>query len=158
MQVNISSSIFLNHLDVSTGLTNSSCYPNDSVYYLFNPPIIVVSLLIFEFLMYPFLKGYFFSTLKRIGAGVFLTLASLSSFLVMVLFGEYASGGKVCIFNGINESSFQLPVSSWVLLLPIALSTVAEMLGIIGGVIHYSVHIQGFTTVHKILSIQASCF
>ena len=127
---------FVKHLDKTSILFDGSCLPPQFSYLVFNPPVIVLSIPIFEFLIYPLIsrRGLFPRTLRRIGAAICVTLIALSIFLVLDVVGHSRNEQTVCMFLSEPDSSLtRLKLSGWVVMVPIVLATIAEMMGNIGG-------------------------
>ena len=127
---------FVEHLDKTSILFDGSCLPPQFSYWVFNPPFIVLSIPIFEFLIYPLLsrRGLFPRTLRRIGAAICFTLVALFVFLVIDVVGHTNNEKAVCMFLYESDSSLpKVKLSGWVVMVPIVLATIAEMMGNIGG-------------------------
>jgi len=123
---------FLNHTATLTVLEGfTSCLLR--LRYVFSYTLIVVSVPVYHFLVYPLLYKYSPSMLKRTGIGLLITFTSLLSYLVMDVVGHAESPGVGCMFNDtINlTSSTHLQISSAWVLIPQLLIGVGDMLAFV---------------------------
>ena len=153
-QVRFSVQYFINDLDESSSLfKDGDCLSTSLLYWLFNPPFIVIAIPLFEWFIYPLFtkRNCFPSTLKRIGVAICVSLAAAAVFLVLDIVGHDIpvtnnssvainnnssnSSGPICMFLTTADHGHKngLQLSGWLLLLPIILDGIAEMIGNIGG-------------------------
>ena len=146
-QVRFSVQYFVNHLDESSSLFgDNDCFSTKFLYWVFNPPFIVIAIPLFEWLIYPLFarRNCFPSTLKRIGAAICVSLAATAIFFILDIVGHHGiivvinsndTELPLCMFLTTADDGHEngLQVSGWLLLLPIILNSIAEMIGNIGG-------------------------
>ena len=89
-----------------------------------------LSVPIFEFLIYPFVRNYVPRTMVRIGVGMAISLVGLSSLLAIDAVGHSATGPQdVCMFYSSSWSSDNtIPVNFYVLVPVLFVMAVGEML------------------------------
>ena len=102
---------------------------------------ILISIPIYEFLIYPFIRKYVPTTLKRIGIGIFIGALGNIIFVAVDIQGHLHShtyDGNMtseieCFL--VNASSANINVSSYIIIVPYTLTAVAQMLVFISGML-----------------------
>lgn len=128
-------------MNITNGLFHSKCLTSDSVYWLLNPPIISLSIPLYEFILYRPLNKYIPRTLRRIGIAIAIILSAICIILILEVVGiEISSHTRnVCTYVSNSSSDIKttqvLYMSLWWVMIPVILCTVAEMLGEIGGML-----------------------
>ena len=105
-------------------LAVKECPISGTSWWAINVVIIVVLIPLLNQCLYPYLREYTPSMLKRIGIAYFMIFLTPLILLLYEGIGHHASGGEHCIFL---HNSEKLEISSWLLLLPIFTISVGEV-------------------------------
>ena len=104
-----------------------------------NPALVLVLVPVLDLVVSPVLRYLMLhpSILKRLGLGTICTLLGTLSLLALEVIGEryFNMEGVACMFSKLTESEVQADISSYWLILPIVLVTLAEIFIYIPGII-----------------------
>lgn len=131
-------SLFLGHLrDIR--ISNLHCTVGEVLLSELNPLPILVFLLFYEFLVYPFLRNYIPSTLYRMAAGFIVIIFTAFPLLVVDAYGHSVVSSAnstaetyTCYLVNTTAAA-ELNVQAYFLTLPYSVAAIAEMLVYIGG-------------------------
>lgn len=128
-------SLFFGHLK-DIRIPNLNCTVGQVLLSELNPLPILVFLLIYEFLIYPFLRNYIPSTLYRMGAGFIVIIFTAFPPLVVDAYGHSATNGTAetyaCYLVNVTAAA-KLNIQAYFLTIPYLVAAIAEMLAYIGG-------------------------
>lgn len=108
---------------------------SDTSAWLFNIGLILITIPILNFIVYPLLRDYTPNMQKRIGLGYVLAIMSPLVLLIITVVGhiQLAESGvdtsRSCLF--VQDSHIHLPINSWLTLLPHLLVSFAEVFAMI---------------------------
>lgn len=128
-------------MNITNGLFHSKCLTSDEVYWLLNPPIISLSIPLYEFVLYRPLNKYIPRTLRCIGIAIAIMLSVICIILILEVVGTIISSlnGNICTYISSSNADIKttglLKMSLWWAMIPVVLCTIAEMLGEIGGML-----------------------
>ena len=87
----------------------------------------MISIPLYELVIYPFCCKYTLSMLKRIGLGMIITLLGILSVAIMDIIGHAQTLSPECMFS-MNNSTNGISIDPLWLVLPIALVAYGEIL------------------------------
>ena len=93
--------------------------------------VILIAIPTYEVVICPLFRNYIPTTLKKIGIGIIVGVASVASALVLDLYiheGPYHSPNDQCILLERNISDMNSTISSAYIIIPVALDNIAELL------------------------------
>lgn len=130
-------------MNITNGLFHSKCLTSNDVFWLLNPPIISLSIPLYEFVLYRPLNKYIPRTLRRVGIAIAITLSAICVILILEVVGNKISSltGNRCTYISSSsdiKTTRVLEMSLWWAMIPVVLCTIAEMLGEIGGTLIYT--------------------
>jgi len=119
--------------------TNFHCTPS---VWVFNMVAILMTIPLLDQFLYPFLRHYVPNMLKRIGIGYILLIVSATLLILYEGIGHnvnqpntVGSNATLCMFEETSETKEHLELSSWLVLLPYVLISVAEVFVMVTGML-----------------------
>ena len=93
--------------------------------------LILFGIPVYEFVIYPIFQNYIPTTLKKIGFGIVVNIASVASALALDLYvheGRYHPPNDQCIFLEQNTTDRNVKISSAYVIIPATLENIAELI------------------------------
>eukprot|EP00731_Ephydatia_muelleri_P029980 Em0021g503a len=93
--------------------------------------LILFGIPVYEFVIYPIFQNYIPTTLKKIGIGIVVNIASVASALALDLYvheGRYHPPNDQCIFLEQNTTDRNVKISSAYVIIPATLENIAELI------------------------------
>lgn len=95
-----------------------------------NPLVFIVALPVYELVIYPIIYKYVLPMARRVGIGFLLGMLAVVASLVISLLVRVKQSKLTCVFY---ESEDEFSIHEWTLLVPLLVSSFAEMLVFIPG-------------------------